>query len=161
MTTASRELGRPVKAEFVPAVSTGEFHPDGPYYATNGSSEYCKYNEAVSVWGMSYDVRLGVMNLPRLVGNSFYMAPHIGLALDVIEKHGRIEDGRRRPRLYNVSGIQFRGENRFAMPRDFYVTAVMNFIMGLDGHASYREAGVDARYMRLRANAVISACQLP
>ena len=54
-----------------------------------------------------------------------------------------------------MSGIQFgvTSEGKFVMPRVFYFQTVLNVLEGLDGHASYREYGVDARFMRLRAKA--------
>ena len=51
-----------------------------------------------------------------------------------------------------MSGIHYI-EGQFSMPRVFYFQTVMTLFQGLDGHASYREFGVDARYLRLRAKA--------
>ena len=45
------------------------------------------------------------------------------------------------------------GEERFAMPKDYYFQSVLNFVSGLDGHGSYRDFGVDARYLRWRSKA--------
>ncbi len=76
-------------------------------------------------------------------------------AVAMADRHGRREAGRRRPRLNNMSGIQFgvTSEGKFVMPRVFYFQTVLDMFEGLDGHASYREYGVDARFMRLRAKA--------
>jgi len=149
---ASRELGRSIDAEFVPAVSDGEFDPDDRRYLTNGSREYCQWLGGASIWGMPFDVNIGVVNLPRAIGNNLAMLRDLENTLAGVEEYGRSENGRRRPRVYNVSGIHF-GEGRFAMPRDHYFTALLNFAQGFDGHGSYREFGVDARYLRLRAKA--------
>ena len=153
---ASKELGRVTRAEFVPSVSDKEFNPEDARYRTNGSREYAQSLDGVSIWGMPFDTSIGIVNLPRGIGNNLAMAHDITNTLKVVDEYGRKEDGRRRPRAYNVSGLHFVGESRFAMPRDHYFTAMLNFLSGMDGHGSYREFGVDARFLRLRAKAARS-----
>ncbi|MBM4089687.1 MAG: hypothetical protein FJ276_09705 [Planctomycetes bacterium] len=151
-TEASKELGRTIRAEFMPAVASHEFNPEDLRWVTNGTREYFKYVESLTTWGFPYDVNLGVVNIPRNIGNAMLMLEAVERALAIREEYVPKNDDRR-PRIYNISGIQFGGERRVAMPRDFYMTTMMNFVAGIDGHASYREFGVDARYLRLRAKA--------
>ena len=150
---ASKELGRTVPANFVPAIATHEFNPGYRSFRYSGAREYVNYLDAFTVWGMTYGSSVGVVNLPKMIGNNLMMAEEFDKVYKIARRTGRTDKGRTLPRMYNVSGIHFVDLYRFAMPRAFYVQAVMNFFHGLDGHASYREWGMDARFMRLRAKA--------
>jgi len=110
---------------------------------------------ALTIWGVPFSIKLGRVHLPSLVGQNLTMLPDIRSAVTMADKHGRREDNRRRPRVYNMSGIQFgvTAEGKFVMPKVFYFQTVLTMLEGMDGHASYREYGVDARFMRLRAKA--------
>jgi hypothetical protein len=150
---ASKELGRKIPGNWIPAISPREFLSDDERYQTNGSREHTKYLESFTIWGMPFAVRPGVINRQRLIGHNLDMVKSMDATLKVARANGRMENGKRRPEVLNISGIHFMGENRFAMPRVHYFQAVLNFINGMDGHSSYREFGVDARFLRLRAKA--------
>ncbi|MFQ5811041.1 MAG: hypothetical protein ACE5JM_15590, partial [Armatimonadota bacterium] len=150
---ASREMGRTIPAGFVPAISPKEFDPEQDRHYTNGAKEYVRYLDMFTIWGMPFDVNLGVVNLQRMVGHNLRFLPAIERTLELVGEHGRKQGDRRLPRVCNVSGIHFVGLDRFAMPKVYYFQTVMNFLQGMDGHSSYHEAGVDARFIRLRAKA--------
>lgn len=153
---ASRELGRPGTACYVPAVPPHiDFTPDSDKFKIRGASEYLGQLNALTMWAVPFAIKLGRVDLPSLVGHNLVTLDEIRNAIAMADRHGRWEAGRRRPRLYNMTGIQFgvTSEGKFVMPRVFYFQTVMNMFEGLDGHASYREYGVDARFMRLRAKA--------
>jgi len=153
---ASREMGRPGTACYVPAVPPHiDFTPDSDKFKIRGASEYVGQLNALTMWGVPFAIKLGRVHLPSLVGHNLVSLDEIRASVAMADRHGRQEAGRRRPRLYNMSGIQFgvTSEGKFVMPRVFYFQTVLDVLEGLDGHASYREYGVDARFMRLRAEA--------
>jgi len=153
---ASRELGRPGTACYVPAIPPHiDFTPESEKFKIRGASEYLHQLNALTMWGVPFAIKLGRVHLPSLVGHNLVSLDEIRNAVTMVSRQGRREAGRRHPRVYNMSGIQFgvTSEGKFVMPRVFYFQTVLDALEGLDGHASYREYGVDARFMRLRAKA--------
>jgi hypothetical protein len=106
-----------------------------------------------TIWGMPYDVRIGVMNLPQMVGHNLRMVRAIDHTFAIARAAERHDERGRLPKVCNVSGIQFMNLGRFALPKAFYFQSVLNFAHGMDAHSSYREFGLDARFQSLRAKA--------
>ena len=148
---ASRELGRSEPAYFVPAISPKDFDPAGPRIERHGTREAMQALDAFTIWGMPFDIRLGVVDLPGLVGHNLSMQRHLENTFALVGAAGRSRDGRAVPWVANVSGVSLEGGNRFAMPRVYQFQTLLGFFSGLSGHASYHEFGIDARFLRVRA----------
>ena len=68
---ASRELGRPGTAYYVPAVPPHiDFTPDSEKFKIRGASEYLGQLNALTMWGVPFAIKLGRVDLPSLVGHN-------------------------------------------------------------------------------------------
>ena len=92
---ASRELGRPGTACYVPAVPPHiDRTPDSEKFKIRGASEYLGQLNALTMWGVPFAIKLGRVHLPSLVGHNLVSLDEIRNAVAMADRHGRREAGR-------------------------------------------------------------------
>ncbi len=156
---AAAEMKLPYKPSFIPSMSPAYVNPNTDWYKIQQPRFFM--GELNKLILFRYINGINPFSFPRakLNGNNLAFLPSFNNALSSRKKYGRKDaSGRYLPKLYFLQTQHFFGTT-LVLPKDYYFTSVLAFIMGFDGCGTWQETHEqEARYLRehVRAHAFIS-----
>jgi hypothetical protein len=149
---AGQALGKDSVAHFLISTSA-DFSPHADRHQWQNPNCYLDSVGQVILWGTGTKaLPLGTVDLPWIIGQGFRGNQYEdvnALAAPFRKKSGK----RHHPKFIFLPAVSFDGEGRLVYPKVFAFNTILTLFEGFQGHASYSENGVDARYFSARAHA--------
>jgi hypothetical protein len=156
---AAKEMKLPYQPSFIPSMSPAYVNPSTDWYKVQQPKFVMgKLNKLIL---FRYINGINPFAFPKDTLNGINLAflPSFNNALSAREKYGRKDaSGRYLPKLYFVQTQHYFGK-KLVLPKDYYFTSVLVFLMGFDGCGTWQETHEqEARYLKehVRAHAFIS-----
>jgi len=133
--------------------TASDFTPHADRHQWQDPNFYLDSVGQVILWGTGTKaIPLGAVDLPWIIGQGFRGNQYKDV--NTLAEPFRKKSGKRHhPKFIFLPAVSFDGEGRLVYPKVFAFNTILTLFEGFQGHSSYSENGVDARYFAARAQA--------